>query len=502
MLAGKSTREGGSALIISVFMMVILFGATASIIIVSGTNTRAVRESADQSVAFYLADGGLEAAKREIADQIDPDDDGVGTVSVDTPFGNYGVVATDLGDDLYQLASAGNVNDASITLTEVVRAAPDTQFPKGAISIIGDMDKAKVKFKKHLDLILDGGENPAIAVSDETLFDEMLDEFAKAIKKGDVLPENISGGQTTVIEVQGEEIEIALDKIDEDLSDLEDLVDLYEELLVVVDKAIPTADTVLGKVTGKGTDVFTFGSPDDPQVVHFDEHVHLHQEDSIVGYGTLIVSDDLKLHGNASLDWHGDVFVYSDEKKHPRLTVDGNFNVTGNVVVLGEGKDHVEFKIGKKGHATIDGSLFVGTNYAEKKGKKAKFKVDGTLTVNGLLTLLGSKIDVDFKKHSNLTINGMLQIGVVDHPKKKDDLKMKFDGAVSIYMDPEMVAQGASSLTDLGIDFDIPTMDMIVGYSVETQAWAQVYEGQTQSSEEYGSTESTQFDGSVHQVYE
>ena len=45
MLAGKSSREGGSALIISVFMMVILFGATASIIIVSGTNTRAVRES-------------------------------------------------------------------------------------------------------------------------------------------------------------------------------------------------------------------------------------------------------------------------------------------------------------------------------------------------------------------------------------------------------------------------------------------------------------------------
>ena len=172
-------------LFISLFMIVILFGATASIIIVSGTNTRAVSRSADQRVAFYLADGGLEAAKREIADQIDPDGDGIGRVSVDTRAGDYEVVATDLGDNLYRLASTGNVNDASVTLTEVVRAAPDTRFPRGAVSIIGDMDKAKVRFKKHLDLVIDGGESPAIAVSAETLFDEMLDEFAKAIPTAD-----------------------------------------------------------------------------------------------------------------------------------------------------------------------------------------------------------------------------------------------------------------------------------------------------------------------------
>ena len=92
-----------------------------------------------------------------------------------------------------------------------------------------------------------------------------------------------------------------------------------------------------------------------------------------------------------------------------------------------------------------------------------------------MLSLLGSKLDVWFKNGSELSVTGMLQIGIVDHPTE-NSLRLDFDGDVQLTRDLDMVQNGAEALLDLGASFSIPTTDNIVTPAVMAKAWTQVYD--------------------------
>jgi len=153
-----------------------------------------------------------------------------------------------------------------------------------------------------------------------------------------------------------------------------------------------------------------------------------------------------------------------DGSKKAKLEIDGSFVNKGNVIVLGEGTEAAEFKIKKNANASIDGSFLIGTH---DDAKKVKFESDGNLTVNGLFTMIGTKIEAKFKNHSDFNLTGMFQIATVDGngvdkkgKPRKDEMKLEFKGDLSITKDYEKIKEGAEALQSLGLDHDIPAVEV------------------------------------------
>ena len=127
-------------------------------------------------------------------------------------------------------------------------------------------------------------------------------------------------------------------------------------------------------------------------------------------------------------------------------------------------------KIKKHARATIDGALLVASDYDTKKGEKAKLKLDGQLSVNGLLTLIGSKTELKLKKKSDVDINGMFQIGIhQDH--KKSEMKLEFDGDLEVHKDDEEIRKGAEALAALETSLDLSEIQQILSTKVVSYGW-------------------------------
>ena len=491
-------REGGIILLTFLILGVVAAAMSAALILLSNAESRVLAENVDNKRSFYLAESGLDAAKWELAANEDPGYDGPGNVVMQGPtdVGSYSVTAEDLGGNLYRLISVSNAGDSTTTLEVVVGEVKTTSFPYGAISIIGAVDKYKLKIKKQTNLLIDGGDRPAIVLTDQELYEDTWNQFLKAIEKGHVAPENLLGTPENSFtgdfkkkkKKDFDPAKVSLPIQHETGFDpsLHNFEGLYDELVQhVSDTILPAALKTTAEGSGKDDKKVlgptpVYGTPDAPTLVYLtDKHPHLRAGQTLTGFGTLVIGDDFKMDEGTKLDWHGNVVVMGHDGKKATVDVHGDFNVTGTVVVLGEGKGDAEFKVKKEGSATIDGGFFILSSSVDGKGKKAKLDIQGDFTVNGLATLFGGKVEWKSKKESDVLIDGMLQIGsdaVFDKKgkQKKSSLKIDFQGDVEIYKNDEMIVKGAESIGDLGADWDLAKIEAIVSDSFSTVGWRQV----------------------------
>ncbi len=106
----KQVRERASVLLAAMFLTAILFGIVGSLVLVSISSSRAVTEAAEIQVALYLAEGGMEASRRELADAVDPGQDGTGVVTYTSTGGSYQATSVDLGGRIHEITSAGKLH--------------------------------------------------------------------------------------------------------------------------------------------------------------------------------------------------------------------------------------------------------------------------------------------------------------------------------------------------------------------------------------------------------
>jgi len=497
------SNEPGSALVIALLVSVALFGITGALTTMSVTSARAVRESADDRVSFYLAEGGLDAAKREIVDEIDLGDDGIGNVRHEDETGTYQVVATEISWRNWRLTSTGTSNGYNVTLTEFVERVTNTTFPPGALSIVGAADTMKIKIKKiegpgeseddpddddpftpFGDLVIDGGDEVALAFDNEETMLKFANKFAEAIEKGRIHETSLQGGASRTFETKWGDHDLPIDTSEQTPAP-SDLFDAYDDLVAGVEALLPSAETYHGKFWLRGDDdvlsvgddgVYTFGSESSPATVHFDDQVEIKTGAVIRGHGTLIIGRSFKLKAGTTLDWNGDIIVYAQEHNKATVDIDGDFDLQGNLLILGEGRDKAVLKIKRNADADIVGSVFVASNPDEAKAKKVYLKVDGDVRVTGLFTAIGSKLDINFKKRSNFELLGQMQLALSD-ASHKDLIKMKFQGPLEMHRDAESVLLGAASLESMGASLSAFGLQEYVENDVQTQAWTRSFEG-------------------------
>lgn len=472
-MPSSSPREQGSTLIVSLLLIILLFGLASSIGILADTRSKSIRDELRQSEAFYLAEGGLEHAMWELEVEVDLGQDGIGALERSAGVGEQSVTTTDLGEGLYEVLSTGTCEGSEVVLRGLIRRVPLTRFNQGAISVVGTADKTKVHFKKHLGLSIDGGDTAGITLTDSGLFAAIADEVVDAIDAGFITDTSIRGDVWTDHGADGDSSPISMSYATGGLQ-VSDLEKFYDSANAAVVALVSTAQ-LQGEILGSGTDTLVYGSAENPEVVHFDGKVTLKQGDSITGFGTLIISNEVRLSNFAQINWTGDIIVFADASKAAKMIFDHDSDlvVDGNLAVLGEGLQDVEFKVASDASVRVNGAATLGTYQDSTKGKKVKLEVSGDLRVDGLFSLVGAKVELNLKDGSNTDINGMLQIGVID---PDDKLSLKFDGNLTIKKDDEQILAGAQALFELGATLDIAEIsELIYLGTVEDLTWGKVH---------------------------
>ncbi len=463
-------RERGVILFFTMVLVIVIIGISGPVLMFSLGEAREAIESGDSAVSFYLAESGIEAAKWEIAESQDPDGNGIGNKAVTVGSGSYAVTTTDLGGGVYRVTSTGSFAGTDVVLEEVISFDYSTTFPQGAISIVGNVDDADIDIEKDADIVIDGGDSPALSFTDLAVYTRVGEEFVEAITDGNMPSINLTGSPTNTFP-GSDDPSLALPIVHQpEYSDsLKDFTALYNQLVAKVDALRPIAQTA-----GPTFDA-TYGSPGSPVTVYVPDPETL-QNQTVTGYGTLIIGDELKVENGATLNWTGDIFVVGDGSKDAELKVEGGaLNVTGNLVVLGEGATETEFEVKSNGQATINGALFMGSDWNVEDGPEAELEINdsGSLTVNGLMTMIGQEVEIEYEATSNpgnnVVINGMLQIAVP--PSVETELEIELEGNVEIHKDDAMIQQGANSLKLLDVNYTIPQIDQLVDREVTTLSW-------------------------------
>ena len=462
-------RESGMALLFSIVMILLLFSIAGVMVSMARTEARAVIEGVERDAAFYLAEAGVEAAKWEIAEDLDPDANGVGNTTVTTSVGTYEVLAVDLGGGNYQLTSTGSHGATDITLQVVLTLAVDTRFPRGAFSVVGNVADLDIDIEEDANLVLDGGSSPALSFSDPTVYQRVGDDFAKAINDTSFPAINLKGSPLQPFGSPVQNLPIAQSTGYD--SALTDLTALYNDLKNKAIALKSTATTVTAPFSP------TYGTPTSPVTIYVPT-LELLDGMNVTGYGTLIVGDELTIGSTGSLNWTGDVFVVGDELagNDADLRVKGDLTVAGNLVLLGEGAMDSGLRIDSAGQATVNGSLFVGADWANQAGTKAEVRVDGgSLTVNGVMTMVGAEVELEVDELSvgnACLINGMLQIAIP--PAVETELVLELEGAFEVLLNPQNIEAGMAALRDLGVKYNLQSVGDIFTSDVSVTAWNRV----------------------------
>ncbi len=489
---GERLRSGpgpraqrGNALLAAILFNTVLLSLTAAMLLVSTAESRAVFDRGSHQTAFFLAESGIEASTYEISQSVDPDGDGIGNRVRAAVGGSYFATAVEELDGTWTITSVGSAGSADVQLRAVIGFDKTTTFPISAMAIVGDFDKYKLKIKKHADLLIDGGNTSALALSNKQLYDKTLKEVLKAIENGRISEDSFLGHPpTTIFDGSKKDDPVQVDlpiHHQPDYSDsLQDLGEVYNQIVARVNEILPTAVELPpdgGKVKGKNSYSSLEGQPQNADSVYTLSRWRLQEGDVVSGQGTLIINDEIRLDHGAILNWDGNVIIMADDKKKAELDVhSGTVNVTGNIIVLGEGREKAELKIKHDSSVSVEGSLLVGTAFEGHKGKKAKVSVDddGKLSVDGVFTVTGSKAHLNFKHESQLSVEGMLQILAVEGAGH-EDLKLHFDGDATIRKNDKRIQDGVGALLDLGLDLNVPEIEeKMVTESVSVRAWHEI----------------------------
>ncbi|MHC4830028.1 MAG: ATP synthase subunit B family protein, partial [Planctomycetota bacterium] len=330
-------------------------------------------------------------------------------------------------------------------------AGPDlVDFQAAAFTMTGDLEKAKFELKTDGDVLIDGGDDSQGFIFGSTATRDVLLAAITKDRKNDetVLQHDGDGnligaridddkdkrGSLTIVGSPAHMETVSLPDGPVDLPiasglqpTLHDdrLRQLQLDIAAWVETLAASTDPDFVRIEGKGLsgdkiqDDLVFGSEDDPKVVlinaGLDDKNSYKLDGSITGHGTLVVVgrldiEDSKHDGDQIpfIDWTGDVIVIGDSEKKGKAELKnrgGDITVNGTLALVGnpnQDDSEVKFKSDDDkshsgGNTTVNGALLLlAGNDAQKKDKIEFHQKDGSLTVNGVMSILGARVKIAF----------------------------------------------------------------------------------------------------------
>jgi len=184
----------------------------------------------------------------------------------------------------------------------------------------------------------------------------------------------------------------------------------------------------------------------------------------ITGSGEILTAGKLKVGGDwqgwwddPKFEWTGNILVVSGEHKdhfhkaEVKIEKEGSFKLDGTMAVAGYDKE-AKFEVKKGGNIQIDGALMIlsgqdpDDDKLDKAKAKLKFDKGGTVTVNGLFTVMGSEIKLHVKKGENLNVNGSTVLLLTEGKKSKLDFKVDKDSDVTLIHDLDNILEAGADL--------------------------------------------------------
>ena len=326
-------RREGVVLLLSVFMLIMIFGVISAAAVFSNVETKASAVALEETQALYLAESGLEASKWELLNGQD------GATTVNTYAGAYTVSVEDLGGGAYRLTASGSSGNSEVGLQEIISTTStgySQTFPLAAISIVGPIPADTFLIKNGTygssptkTFVLDGQGYPALTFSDATTWAGVGAYFANLIASDDLLASHFDG--TPDADFAGELL--PLYESTESTDYVDRIMDFFNEFRdEVTNVVIPAATSEnIQNVSGE-----TLGSEASPGTFKFTPVRMLENGNDLTGYGTLVVEEKLIIEESAVLNWNGDLIVFGGANLSSTLEVQGTLNVTGNLIVLSE----------------------------------------------------------------------------------------------------------------------------------------------------------------------
>lgn len=328
-------------------------------------------------------------------------------------------------DDLVTVASAvPSFDDPRVMYSIKIRLEPRPDFTMatrpGAISIAGALSEPSFPLMGSNSLLIDGGGRPPLLLSSKVSRDKVLRVLEElALSQGGFTGLELRGsGESGLPVVCEEDPFLTAQKMNEYRDTLRRRINVLCEN--------PAATKVIRAVRGDRN----WGKVAEKKLVVIEaaeigaDAVFPDENQSISGYGTLIIRGSLRPRANLNLRWTGDVFVLGVERIDSDLLYlhGSDIRIDGNLLLLSERGGAVSLELKGSSPSTVSvhrptrldvtGGLLC---LADAVGQEAEIELDAgsMLKVDGMLGLFGSRIEIEVGgEDSVFEIRGSLAAGV------------------------------------------------------------------------------------------
>lgn len=454
----KTTRQRGSALLLTAVIGVIVLGLGAAFFLIVMGEGRTQDALSQGTQSLLVVEAGIVRAVHELRAGQDYDKNGtVGAVEGTFNSAPYLVTLADPGDGTFLLTGEAEKNGVRRAVEARVAQAPPIPAPglnaQAALAILGQLGK-KGKIDIHLKkphdkgkdddavepdeeeawtsestspIAVDGHDSsgakkgvPAVGIEDPTTYAKVADKVAHDIYHGKIPADVFVGTETFTIHSDkhgGIDVPSSLGPLQTGGGSLnyDNMNAIADQIETYVDNTlIPSADAIVAGKDARITGPVVYGSPTDPQTVVFDANkMTIEKGGSVTGYGDLIITGDATILDGGTLNWTGNVIVMGGNKDAVLKNQKGSLTIDGTALVLGTSAKkntskivlHNDLDQTHQGNYTrIDGALLVWTGNNTDKAEKAEFKAKhGHFDINGFIGVYGDKtkfdVKIDDKKH-------------------------------------------------------------------------------------------------------
>lgn len=455
-------------------------------------NTTSQRESVDQIRASYLAHAALNQGYVEVVSQEDLDGDGLGAIGVDSPATLLNALGEAVGEYvcfvetanernvLIGLAAIPSFQDAQFVSSSRAVIQAEVEFllkpSAGAMAIAGPLRNPNLTYVSENGFSITGnGDVPAIVLSDEDAHENLVDEFVDEFDAGHWSGSELTGMTETYAHPTAGDVDWPVGYREQSFLSSDDLNEYRNNLR---DHFLTLADSADRSIVSKVYGDQTWGTEANPEVTHIDcdavgsSRVFRTRDQTITGHGTLVIEHTIRPKYNLNLDWTGDVVVIGHDGDGSDLLYlyGANANIDGNLILLSSDNTEASLEVAdserdgsyltsssqeRPSNLTVNGSLLC---LAEARSHESELEVEdsSTVTVNGLVGLYGSRIEIEASgSNTTLNINGTFAVGLPPDNTRTDDFTLKMKGRVDFTYDKETVRTAVEGLTELQAEIDL-----------------------------------------------
>jgi hypothetical protein len=474
--------------------MVGLVLAGSIVALVSG-NSRAQGDDERQTRTNYIAGAAVHHAFSEIIAQADETGNGLGAMGIADPMvlldsqgnavGEYRtVVQVDGTNNVVVSVAASPSFDDPLAVSSARAIISAVRVPllnpgPAAVAIAGPVTDPAFPNMGDNEVVIDGGDQAAFSLTSSTAYDAFMDAMGDLIDQGDIDGTELTGAVTSTYEHDtAGSITLPVVLNSKAYLSSEDLNNYRLALRqAVLDLAAQADRTITSKINSNQT----WGTAADPQISVIQANQAGSNNDfspakdgvTITGNGTLIINHTCKPK-KLTLNWTGDVFVlgYDGDGSDLFYLRGTTATINGNLILLSSNNTEASLELkdmaSKISNLTVNGNLLC---LAEAQSHEAEVETEmkSKLTVNGMMGLYGSRIEIEASGgSSSIDVNGTLAVGMAqdldEGITRPDDFEFEMTGKVHVTYDQPLATQALEGLSGLESDLNLDEDDDLAQY--------------------------------------